>query len=153
MKGYKLSTKKTTELETLHRSLRYKCQANRVKAVIALPKGWSAAQIAEILLLDEKTSRNYFERYQQCGLQALLDDNNCGAEPKLDEHQMSKLSGYLEEHIFTDAKSAIAHIYQQYNLRYSVSGVHAFDFFYQISIHFSTLCAKNKGWSEKTSCS
>ena len=148
-----MSTEKATELETLHRSLRDKRQANCVKVVIALPNGWSAAQIAEILLLDEKTSRNYFERYQQCGLHALLDDNYCGAEPKLDEHQMNELEGYLEEHIFTNAKLVIAHISQQYNLRYSFSGVHAFDFFYQISIHFSTLCAKNKRWSEKMSCS
>jgi len=50
-----LSTEKATELETLHRSLRDKRQANCVKVVIALPKGWSTAQIAEILLLDEKT--------------------------------------------------------------------------------------------------
>ncbi len=66
--------------------------------------------MAEILLFDEKTSRDYFERYQQGGFQALLDDNYPGAEPKLDEHQMSELEAYLEDHIFPDAKSVIAHI-------------------------------------------
>ena len=35
------------------------CQADRVKAVIALSKGWSAAQVAEILLFDEKTSTGF----------------------------------------------------------------------------------------------
>ena len=118
-----MSKEKIAELERLHRSLRDKRQADRVKAVIALSKGWSAAQVAEILLFDEKTSRKYFERYQQGGAQALLDDNYCGAEPKLDEHQISELEDYLEEHIFTDAKSVIAHIYKQYKVQYSVSGV------------------------------
>jgi hypothetical protein len=74
MRDYTLSKEKIAELERLHRSLRDKRQADRVKAVIALAKGWSAAAIAEILLLDEKTSRHYFERYQQGGSQALLDD-------------------------------------------------------------------------------
>jgi len=40
----------------------------------------------------------------------LMDDNYKGSEPKLDEHQMSDLEYYLEEHILPDAKSVIAHI-------------------------------------------
>ena len=139
MKDYTLSKEKIAELEKFHRSLRDKRQADRVKAVIALSRGWSAVQVAEILLFDEKTSRHYFERYQQGGLHALLDDNYSGAEPKLDEHQMSELEGYLEEHIFPDSKSVIAHIYQQYNIRYSVSGVtdllHRLGFSYKKPTH------------------
>jgi len=49
MRDYELSTKEIAELEKTHRSLRDKRQADRVKAVIALSKGWSAAQIADIL--------------------------------------------------------------------------------------------------------
>jgi len=70
MKDYELAKEKIIELEKLHCSLRDKRQADRVKAVVALSKGWSAAQVAEILLFDEKTSRHYFERYQQGGLKA-----------------------------------------------------------------------------------
>lgn len=139
MKDYTLLTEKILELEKIHRSLRDKRQADRVKAVVALAKGWSAAQIAEILLLDEKTSRTYFDRYQQGGLPALLDDNYPGAEPKLDEHQMSELEAYLEEHILPDAKSVIARIDQQYGVRYSVTGVtallHRLDFSYKKPTH------------------
>ena len=69
-----MSKEKIAELEKFHRSLRDKRHPDRVKAVIALSRGWSAAQVAEILLFDEKTSRHYFERYQQGGLKALLDD-------------------------------------------------------------------------------
>jgi len=56
MKDYTLS-KEIAELEKFHRSLRDKRHADRVKTVIALSKGWSAAQVAEILLFDEKTTR------------------------------------------------------------------------------------------------
>ena len=65
MRDYTLSNEKVAELEKLHRSLRDKRQADRVKAVLALSKGWSPAQVAEILLFNEKTSRHSFERYQQ----------------------------------------------------------------------------------------
>ena len=139
MRDYTLSQSKIAELEKLHRSLRDKRQADRVKAVIALSKGWSAAQVAEILLFDETTSRHYFERYQQGGDDALLDDNYTGAEPKLDEHQIKELEGYLEDHLFTDAKSVIAHIVRQYGVHYSISGVtdllHRLDFTYKKPTH------------------
>lgn len=139
MKDYTLSNKKIAELEAFHRSLRDKRQADRVKAVIALSKGWSAAQVAEILLFNEKTSRYYFERYQQGGIGALLDDNYSGAEPKLSEYQMSELEQYLEAHLLPDAKSVIAHIYKQYKVRYSLSGVtdllHRLEFSYKKPTH------------------
>ena len=139
MRDYELSAKEIRKLERKHRSLRDKRQADRVKSVIALAKGWSAAQIAEILLFDEKTSRHYFDRYQQGGMDALLDDNYTGAESKLDEHQMSELADYLEEYILPDAKSVIAYIVKQYAVRYSVSGVtdllHRLGFSYKKPTH------------------
>jgi hypothetical protein len=45
MRDYTLSKEKIAELEKFHRSLRDKRQADRVKAVIALSKGWSLARI------------------------------------------------------------------------------------------------------------
>ena len=139
MKDYTLPREKIAELEKFHRSLRDKRQADRIKAVIALSRGWSAAQVAEILLFDEKTSRHYFERYQRGGLKALLDDNYRGAEPKLNENQITELEHYLEEYILPDAKSVIAHIDKQYGLRYSVSGVtyllHRLGFSYKKPTH------------------
>ena len=139
MRDYALSKSKIAELETLHLGLRDKRQADRVKAVIALSKAWSAAQVAEILLFDETTSRHYFDRYQHGGTDALLDDNYSGAEPRLDEHQLKELEGYLEEHLFTEAKSIIAHIARQYGVHYSVSGVtdllHRLDFSYKKPTH------------------
>jgi len=69
----------------------------------------------------------------------LLDNNYSGAEPKLDTHQMSELEDYLEEHILPDAKSVIAHIVKQYEVRYSVSGVtyllHRLGFSYKKPTH------------------
>lgn len=139
MNDYSLSKTQLAELEQKHRTLRDKRQADRVKAVIALSKGWSAATIADILLFDEKTSRNYFNRYQHGGLAALLEDNYAGAEPKLTEQQMKTLEMYLDDHILPDAKAVIAYIEKQYKVRYSLSGVtdllHRLGFSYKKPTH------------------
>jgi|MudIll2142460700_1097286.scaffolds.fasta_scaffold287324_1 transposase len=139
MKDYKLSPKQIAELEHLHRRLHDKRQADRVKAVIGLAKGWSAALVAEILLFDQTTSRHYFERYQQGGVPALLEDHYPGAESKLDEHQISELDQYLQEHILPDAKAVIAYIAGHYKVWYSVSGVtdllHRLGFSYKKPTH------------------
>ncbi len=123
MNDYSLSKSQLAELKQQHRTLRDKRQADRVKAVIALSKGWPAASIAEILLFDEKTSRNYFDRYQHGGIAAMLDDNYTGADPKLSEQQIKALETYLEDHILPDAKAVMAYIKKQYGVRYSPSGV------------------------------
>jgi transposase len=139
MRDYTLSSEKIAELKRLHRSLHDKHHADRVKAVIALSEGWSAAAIAQILLFDEKTARVYFDRYQQGGANALLDDHYSGAEPKLDTHQLRELEHYLEDHILPDAKAVIAHIHKQYRVRYSLSGVtdllHRMGFSYKKPTH------------------
>jgi len=139
MNDYSLSSAKMVELEKLHRRLHDKRQADRVKAVLALAKGWSAAQIAELLLLDETTARHYFERYQHGGVQALLNDNYQGAEPKLDAPQLRELEKYLEGHLLPDAKAVIAHIHQQYRVHYSLGGVtdllHRMGFSYKKPTH------------------
>lgn len=139
MRDYTLSSEKIAELERLHRNLRDKRQADRVKAVLALSKGWSPAQVAEILLFDEKTSRHYFERYQHGGADALLADHYHGATPKLNEHQMQALDRYLQDHLFTDAKEVIAYIDTTYQVRYSVGGVtdllHRLGFSYKKPTH------------------
>lgn len=139
MRDYQLSPQQITELEKFHRTLRDKRQADRVKAVIALAKGWSPAHVAEILLIDEKTSRDYFDRYLQGGCAALKKERHPGAEPKLDEHQMRELEATLQEQIMPDAKAVVAHIQKQYGVQYSVSGVvdllHRLGFSYKKPTH------------------
>ena len=54
MRDYTLSNKKIAELEMLHRSLRDKRWADRVKAVLALSEGGSPAQGSPNLNLIER---------------------------------------------------------------------------------------------------
>jgi len=123
MNDYELTEEQIIELEDLHSSLRDKRMADRVKAVVALAKGWSAATIAEILLIDEKTSREYFKTYVEKGPDALLTMNYQGGECRLFDFQLAELSEHLEEHTYLDAKSVVRYIQQEYGVTYSISGV------------------------------
>ena len=81
MRDYELSTKEIAELEKTHRSLRAKRQADRVKAVIALSKGWSAAQIADILTLSMKKPLDIISIaiskavFKRCWMTTILEQN------------------------------------------------------------------------------
>jgi len=123
MNDYNLSDQQIIELELLHRTLRDKRQADRVKAVIALSKGLSPKSIAEILLIDEKTSRNYFQAYLEKGAKGLLVMKYQGSSSKLSKRQVKELEQHLEKIVYLDAKSVIQHIKRNYKIVYSLSGV------------------------------
>jgi transposase len=139
MNDYTLSHKKIAELEREHHRLKDKHQADRVKAVLALAKGWSPAQVAEILLFDERTSRLLFERYQADGIQGLTENHHPGAESSLNDTQLRYLDRYLQEHLLPHGKAVIAYIREQYGVTYSLGGVtellHRMGFSYKKPTH------------------
>lgn len=64
MSDYCISDQQLTELRATHRSTRDKREADRIKAVVLLVTGWTAEQIAKVLLIDPNTVRNHFKRYR-----------------------------------------------------------------------------------------
>ncbi|MDR1478403.1 MAG: hypothetical protein LBJ00_05620 [Planctomycetaceae bacterium] len=75
MENYQLSSQQIALLKVLHRTLRDRKQADRVKAVMSLGSGRSVSTVAEILVLDENTVRSYFDKYVQGGEEKLLEFN------------------------------------------------------------------------------
>jgi len=72
MEDYQLSQDQIASLKALHRTLRDKRLAYRVNAVILLGSGWSPSQVAEALLVDEKSIRNWFVRHDEGGEERLI---------------------------------------------------------------------------------
>jgi len=104
-------------LRALHRTLRDKCLAYRVNVVILLGTGWSAAQVAQVLLVDETTVRNWFQRYQQGGEEELLAMNYRGKEPSLSTEQQDELAKHLDETISLDSNAIRRQGITNYELR------------------------------------
>jgi transposase len=67
MDEYKLSEKEISALKLLHRSLKKKREADRVKVVYSLGSGVDVDTLAFILDVDIDTIKSYFTRYKQLG--------------------------------------------------------------------------------------
>ena len=64
MEDYRLPVSEVFALKRLHKTLKAKREADKVKAVYLLGSGWAVKLTAEVLDLDEQTVRQYFLDYK-----------------------------------------------------------------------------------------
>jgi transposase len=111
------------KLKAAHRHAKTRREADRIKAVVLLGKGWTAAEVAEALLLDEDTVRNYGARYRAGGLGALGKDEYTGGRGHLDETQMQALEAHLREHVYLTVQEIVVYVQEHFGVPYTVSGM------------------------------
>ena len=99
MLDYRLDTKELDELRAAHRRALNVREAYRLNAVILLSTGWSVAEVAKALLIDEQSVRTYLKRYKKGGVAELLRMNYVGSEALLDETQLAELDAHLQENL------------------------------------------------------
>ena len=97
MADFRLTKQQIDALKVLPKAQRDRRFAYRVNAIILLGTGWSAAAIAEALLVDTTTIYNWLAIYQQGGTDELLALHYQGTEAKLTEKQLQELSKHLDE--------------------------------------------------------
>lgn len=123
------------KLKAAHRHAKTRREADRIKAVVLLGKGWTPAEVAEALLLDEDTVRNYLARYRRGGLQALREDGYVGGLGHLDETQRQALEVHLGEHIYLTVQEIVAFVMERFGVEYTISGMtdllHRLEFVYK----------------------
>ena len=78
---YNLSQKELEFLRKAHRAARDRHLADRIKVVYDLGRGKSAESIADYLMMDETTVRNYFAIYKEKGINGLLVLHHVGRTP------------------------------------------------------------------------
>ena len=62
MELFKLSEDEKAELKRFHKSVRDRSSCDRIKAILMLDNDYSYSEIADVLILDEKTIRRWKER-------------------------------------------------------------------------------------------
>jgi transposase len=120
---FRLSKKRIAALTVLHKAQRDRCFADRLKAIIHLGNGWTVAQVAIALLVDEKTIYLWLEIYQQGGTDSLLTLNYQGKSSKLTEVQQEDLAKHLDENTYLDSNAIRDYIKKTYGVVYSPSGI------------------------------
>jgi len=106
---------------------------------VLLGTGWTSQQVAEALLVDEKTVRTWFEKYRLGGEEKLLTLWYQGKSPLLDETQQAELAKHLDENTYLTSKEIRHYIEKTYHVKYSATGVkellHRLNFVYKKPKH------------------
>lgn len=118
-----LTDEQVIVLRQSHRQVKEKKLADRIKAVLMLNTGFTYEQISRALLLDEVTLHRYVEKFQEQGINGLLEFHYCGGPTKLTSTQEYELRSYLRENTQRTAKEVVDHIKKQYRIIFSVIGV------------------------------
>jgi transposase len=125
MKDYRLSKQEIAELRSAHRSTRHGREAYRLNAVILLGSGWSPPAVADALLIDADSVRNYFKHYKEGGVDKLLRMNYVGSEALLSPAELAVLDRHLQAHLYLSAEAVARWVEAQWGVHYTPSGMAA----------------------------
>lgn len=118
-----LSSQQIAELKIAHKTAKTKRDADRIKTILLLDKGWSPVQIANVLLLDDETIRNYIKLYESDGMESLLKNNYKGFIGKLSDEEIMLLDNHLQKEIYLKVQDIIVYVKKVFKVEYSVSGM------------------------------
>lgn len=104
----------------LERSRKY---ADRIRVILLLDDGEAVSDIARFLFLDDGSVRNYRRRYEEGGLEKLVNDHYIGRKAYLLEEQQTLLMFELESKVYPTTKSIIQYIQAEFGVIYTVGGV------------------------------
>lgn len=123
------------EIKKQHKKCQVKRYADRLKAMLLLNKGHSFAEVAEILILDDDTIRNWHRIFDDEGIEGLQRDLYKGGNSKLDDAQLDALAVQVEATLFLTAKAICSWVKSQWDVEYTESGMtgllHALGFAYK----------------------
>lgn len=118
-----LTERQVIELRLAHKTTRDKKAADKIKAIMCLHNGYSYEQIAQVLMIDEVTTRRYVQKYQEKGIGGLLECRYTGGIGKLTLTQEAGLKNYLTYQTPQTARAVVAHLKERYCVDYTVVGV------------------------------
>ncbi len=123
MQKRKLTATQEQALRASHKSLKDKQQAYRINAVILWSEHFTSEEISKVLMLSEKTIKNYVNRYKEGGIKRLLFNDHKGSASKLNDEQLKVFDQHLQENTYLTVESIVAYVQTAYQVGYSVSGM------------------------------
>jgi transposase len=120
MRKIHLTTETKLALESRHRKCSDKRESDRIKAVLLCSKGWSAAMIAQTLLLHETSILRHVDDYID---KNKLSPKSGGSECHLNQEKIELLIAHLSEMTYVHTYQICCYIKEQWSVCYSVSGM------------------------------
>ena len=97
--------------------------ADRIRVILLVDDGETLVDIARFLFLDEGTVRNWRRRYEEGGIEKLLNDHYIGRVALLDEQQLAELSEELASQVYPTTKAVIELVEQRFGVTYTIGGM------------------------------
>ena len=110
-------------LEDIHKKLSDKKDADKVKSIILLSKGWTYQQIEEVLLLDERTIHRYRNKFIVGGVEELLDNKYKGKFCMLTPNEKKRLVKELRKNIYPNAAAICNLVKKRFGKIYTPQGI------------------------------
>jgi transposase len=107
----------------MHLSSLDKSTADKIKAVILLDKGWTYRQVSEALLVDERTIYRYREKYDEKGIEGLIENNYKGSSIRLSKEEQELLINELNARLYSNAKEICQFVKKKFNKEYTPNGI------------------------------
>jgi len=119
-----LSKNEKLDLRIKHRQTKDRHTADKIKAILMFSDGYTANEIAVVLLWDDDTVRTWIESYKKKGsVDEWLKMNFVAYQGKLNKEEESKLEAYVKNHIISDSKQLKEFISKNFGKTYSKSGI------------------------------
>lgn len=85
--------------------------------------GWSLEEVSNALLLDTETLRSYVQKYEEGGINKLLEKNYKGRHSFLTHKQKAALAKHLETNLYRTTQEIILYVKRALKVGYSQSGM------------------------------
>jgi transposase len=121
--NYLLTKQELDELKRMHKLCKKRTEADRVKAVYLLGKGWSVVEVAEALLLEDDAIRRYFQLYKAGGVGKLLENNHVGKLSFITARELELLEAHLTEHTYLTVGEIIEYVKEEFDIEYTDTGM------------------------------
>jgi len=120
---FKITDDEKMKLKKIHKTLKDKRSADKIKCIILLSDGYSYKQIEQILLFDEKTIKRYRDAYTIKGVHELITSNFIGGISNLSSEEMQELSKEIEKNIYSTSKEVCEYVRLNFGKKYSPNGM------------------------------
>lgn len=97
--------------------------ADRIRVILLIDEGRRYKDIADFLFLDEKTILNWKKRYEEGGLEKLVNDDYMGRTCLLDDVQQAALLDELQSKVYPTTKAIIAFVTKEFLIDYTAGGM------------------------------
>ncbi len=122
-------------LKVEHRRQHGKKAADRLKCMYLLGLGWTQADVATAVMVDESTVGQWWAKFQDGGVDGLLATAYTGRKTMLTDGELEELKLWLDENLCLATMEVVDYVKKKYRVEYSRSGMtdllHRLDYVYK----------------------